>query len=279
MNRKCKFLALLLTLLMCMSVFTTFTAFATNEYDTGETIETYDTEYVEPTTEYVEPTTEYVEPETPAPTEYVEPDTDVPVTNAPDQPEEETPNDEGEGEEDGDNYNNNDNYEDRENNTTSEKAETAAIYDAEDDDVSSDTLKKSDWAKIAEQLKNSNDAETDDFAFIRNNDPNGNNNGEWMLILGIAMEALGLGIITVLIVMKVRRNKAVKASVGGRGGRGGGTPSGRTAPRSKEAQHRAQQAPRPQRISQKQRSKFDTADIAVPKHAQRSSGKRYKPKH
>ncbi|MBR1731650.1 MAG: hypothetical protein IJ725_04385 [Ruminococcus sp.] len=281
MNRKSKFLALLLTLLMCMSVFTAFTAFAVGEDETIENPETYDTEYVEPTTEYVEPETEYIPPETQAPTEYVEPETYAPETEEQVQTEEQV-NYDVEDEDYDYEYSGNDSYEERENNTTNEKAETAAVYDAEDDDVSTDTLKKSDWTKIAEQLKNASGDDGDDFAFIRNNDPNSGNNGEWMLILGIAMEAAGLGIIIWLVVMKARQKKAIK--VGANNGRGnGGTPSGMgraSKPDKPQRAARSEKASKPQRFSQKQRSKFDTADIVVPKHAkQPSGGKRYKPKH
>ncbi len=283
MNRKYKLFALILSLVFCLTVFTAVTAYALPEDYTGDDPVPSETEYVPPETEYVPPETEYVPPETetkydpvPSETEYVPPETEAPVeTQAP-----EENNDDQQDDYNYDDYSNYD-YEERESNTTNEKAETAAVYDAEKDDVSTDTLKKSDWAKIAAQLKNANGDEGDDFAFIRNNDPNSGNNGDWMLILGILMEAVGVGIIIFLVVTKLRQKKAVKAGAGG--GRGGNPPRGTGAPRAKAPQkqpHYAEKAPNAQRFTKKQRSKFDTADIAIPKHAKKpSGGTRYKPKH
>ena len=281
MNRKCKFLALFISLALCLSMFTAISAFAVGEDETVEPVPT-ETQYVPPETQA--PATQAPEtqaPQTQAP-ETQAPQTYAPETQAPDNTPQENPvyNDNSGSNND---YNSVENYEERESNTTNEKAETSAVYDAENDDVSKETLKKGDWAKIAAQLKNSNGKEDDDFAFIRNNDQSGANNGEWMLILGIAMEALGVGIVIFLIVMKVRQKKAVaKSGVGSRGVNGAKKPSRGTAPahsRPANAERaRPERASQPQRTTKKQRSKFDTAEIAVPKHA-RESGGRYKPRH
>lgn len=282
MNRKSKFLALFISLTLCLSMFSAISAFAVGEDETIEPVPT-ETQYVPPETQ--PPVTQAPQtqaPETQAPQTQA-PQTYAPETQAPDN----TPQDNNTAYDDN-SYNNNDynsveNYEERESNTTNEKAETSAVYDAEDDDVSKETLKKGDWAKIAAQLKNANGKEDDDFAFIRNNDQGGADNGEWMLILGIAMEALGVGIVIFLIVMKVRQKKAVaKSGVGSRGVNGAKKPSRGTAPahsrpaNAERARH--ERASQPQRTTKKQRSKFDTADIELPKHA-RESGGRYKPRH
>ena len=273
MNKKSKLSFLVIALVLYFSVFTAVTVFAVPEDDTAEEPVASETEYVSPDTEYVAPETEteYVPPETE--TEYVPPQTYAPETEAQDYTPEETYYSD---DEDNYDYNNSYNYEERESNTTSEKAETAAVYDAERDDVSTDTLKKGDWAKIAALLKNSNGDEGDDFAFIRNNDPNSGNNGEWMLILGILMEAAGLGITVFLFVVNNRRKNAVKAGVGGR------HPAERNKrdPRAAKHPRRAERAPARHEFTRKQRSKFDTADIAVPgKNGKSGEGKKYRPKH
>lgn len=302
MKRKSKLLALLLSLVLCFSVFTAVTVFAT-ENDEGVDTSASEPETAAPTPETASPT---VAPETKAPTQ---PPTQKPTqapTQAPTQkptqapavtqaPETEAPETEAPEttaaptyEETEATYNENNNnyneeyyyettegYEERESNTTDEKAETAAVYDAENDDVSKDTLKKGDWAKIAAQLKGANGDNADDFAFIRNNDAGSGNNGEWMLILGILMEAAGIGIIVTMVVMNFKKKKALA---------GGGTHGGQGGARS-----RSNSKPRPQRsasaneggrhMSKSKRSKFDTADVVIPKHAKESNPNRYKPRH
>lgn len=282
MNRKSKFLALFISLAICLSMFTAISAFAVGEDETAEPIQT-ETQYVPPETQAPETQApETQAPQTQAP-ETQAPQTYAPETQAPDNNQQDDPVSYDDSNNNYNNYDSQENYEERESNTTNEKAETSAVYDAEEDDVSKETLKKGDWAKIAAQLKNSNGNDDDDFAFIRNNDQGGANNGEWMLILGIAMEALGVGIIIFLIVMKIRRKKAVaKSGVGSRGVSGAKKPSRGTAPAhsrpaNAERAH-AERAAQPQRTTKKQRSKFDTAEISVPKHAKESGG-RYKPRH
>lgn len=279
MNRKSKFIALLIALAMCLSVFTAINAFALGEDETAEPVQT-ETQYVPPETQAPAtqaPATQA--PQTQAP-ETQAPQTYAPETQAPDNTPKEDPVYYDDSNNNNYNYDVQENYEDRESNTTNEKAETSAVYDAEDDNVSKETLKKGDWAKIAAQLKNANGNEADDFAFIRNNDQGGANNGEWMLILGIAMEALGVGIIIFLIVMKARQKKAVaKSGMGSRGVDSAKKPSRAAAPAHSRPAN-AERVSQPQRTTKKQRSKFDTAEIAVPKHAKESGGgKRYKPRH
>lgn len=283
MNRKSTFIALLVALVLCVSVFTAINAFAVGEDETGEPIQS-DTQYVPPETQAPQTQAPQTQaPQTQAPQTQA-PQTYVPETQAVDN----TPQDDPVYYDDSNNGSNDqgsvENYEERESNTTNEKAETSAVYDAEDDDVSTDTLKKGDWKKIAEQLKGANGKDDDDFAFIRNNDQGGADNGEWMLILGIAMEAFGIGIVIFLIVMKARRKKAVdKSGVGSRGVNGAKRPSRGSAPAHSRPANAERARPErfssgPQRTTKKQRSKFDTADIELPKHA-RESGGRYKPRH
>lgn len=285
MKRKNSFLAIVIALTLCLAFFTTINAFAVGEDETVEPAPTAETEYIPPETQAPETQAPQTQPpQTQAPQTQA-PQTQAPETQAPEQTPQDNPvyDDNSYNNDVNNDYNNSYNAEERESNTTDEKAETSAVYDAENDDVSKETLKKGDWAKIAEQLKNSNGGADDDFAFIRNNDQGGSDNGEWMLVLGIAMEAVGVGIIIFLIVMKVRQKKAVaKAGAGGRaprGGNGSGQPPRGNAP-ARNQPHRSERAPQPQRTTKKQRSKFDTADIELPKHAKKpSGGSRYKPRH
>lgn len=288
MNRKSKLLALILTLVLCVSIFSAVRVFAVEDESVDTTPSEVETVETDPPPETDPPVTQTSPPpatqeQNDTPETYDEPETEEYY-------QEEDNNESNNNDynyDDEENYDNsgNESYEQRESNTTNEKAETAAVYDAEKDDVSTDTLKKSDWAKIAEQLKNANGDGSDDFAFIRNNDQGGANNGEWMLILGIAMEAVGLGIVIFLIVSKIRMKKAMETNggKGGRNGKGGSSrperrsPSGKNEPRQAR---RSEQNPKAQRATKKQRSKFDTADIELPRHAKKpSSSSRYKPRH
>ena len=137
-------------------------------------------------------------------------------------------------------------------------------------------LNEGDWAKIAAQLKNASQSGDDDFAFIRNNDASGANNGEWMLILGIAMEAVAVGLIGFMIYLSVKKRKALKSGAVAKGGNPYKKPRPESAaPAAKRPV--SPEAAKQEKHSVKRRSKFDTADIVLPKKEE-SSG-RYKPRH
>ena len=160
------------------------------------------------------------------------------------------------------------------------KAPTAAVYDVEDRKVDTNTLKKKDWDKIAERLKNADvsDDGAGDFDFIKKNDGNGDN-GAWILYTGIALEVVGVAIIIALIVLAAKKRKKLRNGHGDdrrNPPRGGNQPPRRTSP-PQRAPQRAQQPATKRQV--KKRSKFDTAEVYIPKNATQRGGRRYKPKH
>ncbi len=159
--------------------------------------------------------------------------------------------------------------------TAAEKAETSPVFNTKNRKISTDTLKKSDWAKIAEQLKKSgNDTGDDDFGFIRNNDPQSEDSGQWMLILGISLNvAAGIIIITLIVLAVVKRKKLAAGAVHS-GSRKADAPvaADKQGSRAKESSKRKER-------QAKVRSKYDTAEIDLPQQKPAKSGGRYKPKH
>ena len=281
---KKRFLAVFFAMLIAFSTMWTFSVSAVegegesvpeSEYvepDTSEDV-TYESEDTQPETEDTAPVTEDTQPQT----QDTQSQDDSDYTQG-QQSEDTQPQ-----YNDDDNYDWNSgddadygNYEERENNTSSEKASTAAVYNAEKDDVSKDTLNEGDWAKIAAQLKNASQSGDDDFAFIRNNDASGANNGEWMLILGIAMEAVAVGLIGFMIYLSVKKRKALKSGAVAKGGNPYKKPRPESAaPAAKRPV--SPEAAKQEKHSVKRRSKFDTADIVLPKKEEPSG--RYKPRH
>lgn len=204
----------------------------TDPYVEPEPEPTDEPPYVEPTDPYVEP--EPTEPPYEEPTDpYVEPTYETPPYDIPDYTPEETEEYIGGGQ------------------TTYTVPETTAppaqLYSVNKNSIDDKTLSKNDWNEISENLKNASadDSDGDDFGFIKKNTST-NDNGEWMLFLGIACLLLGLAGITYFIVATIKsRNRYKLASAG-----------------SANAKARS--------------SKFDTADVKLPKRA--SNGTK-KPKH
>ncbi len=171
------------------------------------------------------------------------------------------------------------------------KAPTSPVYNVDDRKVDTDTLKKKDWKRIAEELNNADadDGSVDDFGFIKNNDDDGDN-GMWILYTGIALEVAAAIIIITLIVRSVRRKRQLKNG-NGRGGNHrepprGGRPApqrasvGGPAPRRAPSPARAQQPPtRRQQRQVKERSKYDTDEVYIPKNANGRGARHYKPRH
>lgn len=125
---------------------------------------------------------------------------------------------------------------------------SAALFDA-DRVINDDELSKSDWSEIAANLSkadsNSGDSDGGDFNFIKKNDSK-NDNGDWMLYVGIALVALSIAGITYTIVSTVKIRKSTS---------------------SYSDKHSFAHA---------SSSKFDTAEVKVPKRAKHSGGKRFK---
>ncbi len=171
---------------------------------------------------------------------------------------------------------------------TSAESKKSEIYDVEDEEVDEDTLKKGDWKDIEEQLKNANandDSDVADFDFIKKNDGK-NDNGEWILYLGIAFEVIAAGIIVTLIILAVRRKK--KAENARHGNSATRTKNGSQRRESDSpgpvanrqvSEERRRTAPSHSQSRQvKKRSKYDTDEIFIPKK-RTSQNNRYKPKH
>lgn len=180
-------------------------------------------------------------------------------------------------------------YISRSQSVASTKAATSPVYDAKEKIDNKDILDNKDWKSITAQLKNATKEDdagnaADSFDWIKNNDSS-SDNGIWILALGIGLEALALIIIILLIVFAVRRKKAGKSNDSeseyfedddddfrptppGQGGtRGRRVAPQRVQPRSSS----------PRQV--RKRSKFDTDEVYIPKEAQRSGGRRYKPRH
>lgn len=153
----------------------------------------------------------------------------------------------------------------------------AELYDTDGTRVDTDTLDDSDWAEIKKRLQNAGNDSSNagDFAFIKDNDSSGDN-GLWILITGIALIVAGVAVIGLMIFFSVKKKNNLKKGKGRKQppsrNRPNGTRSGgkRTSPAEKRQINR--------------RSKYDTAEVYVPKRTPsrgRSSygGTRYKPKH
>lgn len=88
-------------------------------------------------------------------------------------------------------------------------APPAPLFDSRQD-IDDSELSAKDWKSIAANLSNSdktgNVADVDDFSFIKNNDSK-NDNGEWMLIVGICCLVLSAVGIIYVITSTVNRRK------------------------------------------------------------------------
>lgn len=147
-------------------------------------------------------------------------------------------------------------------------AATAAVYDT-DDDVDTEALNKKDWKSIVKALKSANSDENgeaaEDFGWIQKNE-GGSDNGDWMLYTAIGMLSAGALIIVLLIVFAVHRRNKVKKHLAA-----AGDSSSVIAPTGRPPQRKAPADPKGAR----KRSKFDTAEIRVPKK-RGNNGTRYR---
>lgn len=126
-------------------------------------------------------------------------------------------------------------------------AEPAEMYSVSRDDIDDKTLSNSDWDDISANLKNASasDSSGDDFNFIKKNTSK-TDNGNWMLYSGLACIVLSLAGITYFIVSTVKSRKSYAYA-------------GKSA-----------------NASRAKRSKFDTADIEIPKRTSNKNGTRFK---
>jgi len=281
MKKHLKLITALLSIIICMSLFS-ITAFAVDAdgdgYDdeTGEYIgvitepvytEPVYTEpiYTEPV--YTEPV--YTEPVYTEP-EYVEPEYTEPVYTEPVY--DYSDNDYSDYY---DNSQSSDSYNDYDFDTEYDidysdesyiAPSTAPMYDS-NHKIDDNELSKRDWDYIKSNLNNAGgvDDGSDDFNFIKKNDSKGDN-GDWMLIVGIACVILSIAGITYVIVSGVVRRKKinsgayVSASSNSRYNEGDDYGDGYRASRSEK-----KKADRS--------SKYDTADVVLPRN---KNGRRYK---
>lgn len=99
-------------------------------------------------------------------------------------------------------------------------APSAALYDVDDRKIDDNELSGNDWGDINLSLQSANAAEGDDigdFSFIQENN-SANDNGYWILILGILLLLLGIAGIVYATgsSVKSRRQRAAGAVQGGK---------------------------------------------------------------
>jgi len=115
--------------------------------------------------------------------------------------------------------------------------------------VDTDNLDDSDWAEITERLKGNGSKNTgDDFGFIQNNNDD-EDNGLWILIVGILLILAGIGIIATLIVLHIRKKKGLSKDK-------------KNPPRNSGNGKRVSPTEKKQ-INK--RSKYDTAEVYIPR--------------
>ena len=154
----------------------------------------------------------------------------------------------------------------------------SSFYDTDGKRVDTDNLKKSDWNEIAEMLKNADGSgDAHDFGFIQNNN-GGGDNGFWILFGGIALIVIGTAIIVFVIVFEIRKKKNLKNNKHNRNGKN--PPAGKL----NHSEPRKKPVTPAEKKQINRRSKFDTADVFIPRRTPASKkrtygGTRYKPKH
>lgn len=151
-------------------------------------------------------------------------------------------------------------------------APSAPLYESNrkiDDSV----LSNSDWKDISASLKNAgkgSENDSDDFAFIKNNDSL-DDNGEWMLFTGIACLALSAAGIAYVIISAVSKRKKLSGGLSGKQYAYAGAGNGRY--RSSNDYDDGYKDAKVEKKKVDRSRKFDTADVKLPKS---SSGTRYK---
>lgn len=151
-------------------------------------------------------------------------------------------------------------------------APSASLYDS-NGVISEKTLNNSDWNDISERLKNaSNSADDgDDFSFIQNNNSLSDNGG-WMLIASILCFVFSAAGIVYFIVLTVQNKKQCNFASATDNAKASKTSAGRDYYGDGYKSNSGK--------SSKRYSKFDTAEVTLPKSKQvkryKNSGKRYK---
>lgn len=155
-------------------------------------------------------------------------------------------------------------------------APTAELYETDDRKFDGNELSDKDWKEIQAVLSNAKNSgnDSDDFSFIKNN-VSKTDNGDWMLIAGVAAILISLAGITYFIISTVNQRK--KLAAGATGGSQYGGYSSPEAQRSNVSDsyndgYRSASSKKPRKPQN--RSKFDTADI--PQTRSQNNGRRYR---
>lgn len=144
-------------------------------------------------------------------------------------------------------------------------APSASLYNSSGS-VGDKTLNSNDWNDISERLKNAsnNSDDGDDFSFIQKNNSL-TDNGGWMPIVGVvcfALSATGIVYFIFLTVQNKKKSRFVSSPN-----------AGRMPKQSSSSDYYGDGYRTNSAKSSKKKSKFDTAEVSLPKNVQ---GKRYK---
>lgn len=144
--------------------------------------------------------------------------------------------------------------------------ETSPMYES-DREIDDTELSKSDWDYIKANLSNADGSDdgVDDFNFIKKNDNKGDN-GDWMLIVGVACILLSIaGITYVIVSANVRRRKINSGAYA--------TASSNPRYRDDDDYGDGYRTSRSEKKKADRSSKYDTADVILPRN---KNGRRYK---
>ncbi len=280
MSKRYKLITALLSIILTMSLFS-ITAFAVDAdgdgYDdeTGEYIGVVtEPEYIEPVytePEYTEPV--YTEPEYTEPVytepEYVEPDYTEPEYTEPvyDYSDDDYSDyDDGQSNGSYNDYDFDTDYDIDYSDDSYVAPETSPMYES-DREIDDSELSKSDWDYIKANLSNADGSDdgSDDFNFIKNNDSKGDN-GDWMLMAGLACVLLSIAGITYVIVSAIVRRRKINS---------GAYVSASSNPRYRDDDDYGDgyRTSRSEKKRADRSSKYDTADVVLPRN---KNGRRYK---
>ncbi len=156
-------------------------------------------------------------------------------------------------------------------------APTAELYNTDDRKIDDNELSDKDWKEIQAVLSNAKNSsgDSDDFSFIKNN-VSTNDNGDWMLIAGVAAVLISLAGITYFIISTVNQRKKTAAGTPSGSSQSGGYSSPEAHRRSvSDSYNDGYKSASPRKPKKPQnRSKFDTAEI--PQTRNQNNGRRYR---
>ena len=145
--------------------------------------------------------------------------------------------------------------------------ETSPLYES-DREIDDSELSKSDWDYIKANLNNADGSDdgSDDFNFIKKNDSKGDN-GDWMLIVGVVCILLSIAGITYVIASAVIRRKKTKGSAYA------SASASNPRYRSDDDYGDGYKSSKSEKKKLDRSRKYDTADVVLPRN---KNGRRYK---